>query len=130
MDGTDTTTLAGAQPMAVTMTASLIPVIPNSRLEAIEKAKTDQADAQRQREQVDSSLAGYITRCWESAKTVRQTVETTIVNDRKQVKGEYRAEVLGEIQKFGGSQTFIQHTGNKCTAAQSWIQDIVLLLLQ
>ena len=109
------------------MTASLVPVVPNSRLEEIEKAKqeTERQEAAKL-QAVNTRLSAHINTCFEGAKRVRQTVETTILNSRKQVKGQYKASILAEIQKFGGSQTFIQHTGNKCTAAQSWIQDIVL----
>ena len=40
--------------------------------------------------------------------------------------GEYPAEVLAEIRKFGGSETFIQSTGNKVSAAEAWLTDILI----
>lgn len=70
-----------------------------------------------------SSLSGYVSRCWQNAKTAKQPIEQQMMQSLRQRYGIYEADKLAAIREMGGSEIFALLTLTKCRAAESWIHD-------
>lgn len=75
---------------------------------------------------VVTELARHIEKCFAAAKKAKIAVEARLVDCAKRRKGEYDAEKLAQLERFGGVQTYLKYTGMKCRAAKSWMKDVVL----
>ena len=73
-----------------------------------------------------SQLAGLIWSFWEEAKRAKEDVEDTMELNIRQRNGEYTATKLADIQALGGSEIFMTLTDEKCTAAKSWLVDVLM----
>ena len=73
-----------------------------------------------------SSLAGHVRKCWDAAHYAKNQIEADMIESQRQRKGEYDPTLLARIKQFGGSEIFMQVTGTKCRAAESWLRDILL----
>ena len=81
---------------------------------------------ERQAQPVVLSLAAYVKRCWEAAKSAKQPIEHTMLQSLRQRSGEYPPDKLEAIRAQGGSEVFMHITEVKCRAAESWLRDILL----
>lgn len=81
----------------------------------------------RQQQPYIQSLAGYVRKCWDSARTAKmQTVEQRLLTNLRQRRGEYEPDLLADIKQQGGSEIFAMITSNKCRAASSWLRDTLM----
>jgi len=83
------------------------------------------AEQQRQRERPISELAQHIRECWQANRThkVNTGVQGVMLQCTRQRNGEYDAEDRGRL---GAVDVFINLTGLKCRAAESWIRDVLV----
>ncbi len=107
----------------------MLRVLNNEQLKEIEKKETEikaaiQTESQGNN-QVVSSLAGYIRKCWEDAKRAKIDIERQILANMRQRKGEYEPEKLAAIKAMKSSDVFMKITGVKCRNAKDWINDIL-----
>lgn len=78
-------------------------------------------------EPVVLSLAAYIDKCFERAKTSKDTMITErLLKCERQRRGEYDPDKLAMIRQTGGSDIYMMLTDIKCRAAESWIKDVLL----
>jgi len=77
-------------------------------------------------EPVVLSLAGYVRRCYEEAKTAKSDVTERLLRSERQRRGIYDPDKLAMIRQTGGSDIYMMLTDIKCRAAESWIKDVML----
>lgn len=85
-----------------------------------------QQEERRQREAFETSLAGHVRRCWDSARRAKRPVEERILRNLRQRNGEYDPEERAMIQESGAPEIYMMLTAVKCRAAKSWIRDVLL----
>ncbi|WP_433925051.1 portal protein [Vreelandella sp. 21] len=90
------------------------------------EAQQMQAEEERRRQLMESSLGAHIRRSWESAKTAKQEVEYRLLDCLRRRKGEYGPDKLAAIRKEGGAEIYMMLTATKCRAAGAWIRDIMM----
>ena len=73
-----------------------------------------------------SGISGHISSCWNKAKFAKQQITERLLKCERQRRGEYDPDKAVEIQQTGGSDIFMMITDVKCSAAKSWIQDVIL----
>lgn len=111
------------QPMQGTI-GGLIPVANNAALDA-EAERRRQAE-QQNNQPVVQGLAGHVKKCWSAAYLAKLDVEQRMLKSVRQRRGEYDPEVLGDIQKSGGTAVYMMVTSNKCRAASAWLHDTLM----
>jgi hypothetical protein len=105
--------------------------IPPAALEQQEaqRAKTAAAAQDAQNNPAPTQLAGFIKGRWEIFRNHRNTSagwsERLLVALRT-FNGQYDANKLNEIRKFGGSEVYLRLIAQKCRAATSLLRDIYL----
>lgn len=105
----------------------LIQVKNNEQLDREAQEARDRAAAlERQSQPAIQSLAAHVKRCWEAAKRAKEPIEQLMLKALRQRAGQYDPAVLADIQADGGNTTFMRLTDEKCNAAESWIEDILL----
>lgn len=72
-----------------------------------------------------SKLAAYIKDAWAAAVEAKKDIQIRMTACSRQLKGEYGAAKLAEIQKFGGSEQYMNMTEVKSRATKAWLKDIV-----
>jgi hypothetical protein len=72
------------------------------------------------------SLASYVRRCYEEAKTAKSDVTERLLRAERQRRGMYDPDKLAMIRETGGSDIYMMLTDIKCRAAESWIKDVIL----
>lgn len=73
---------------------------------------------------VITGLAGYIRKCWETARTAKeQSVEPEMIESLRQRNGEYSPRLKSELQQQGSALVYMLLTSNKCRAAASWLRE-------
>jgi hypothetical protein len=73
------------------------------------------------------SLAAYIEKCYEAAKTEKDSVVTErLLKCERQRRGEYDPDKAALIRETGGSDIYLMLTDIKCRAAESWIKDVTM----
>ncbi|WP_051261528.1 portal protein [Desulfovibrio inopinatus] len=91
------------------------------------EAQARAEDQARQAEQVAASLAAYVEKCWQAAKNAKSDIEEVMFSALRQRNGEYDPGILEKIGAAGGTSTiYMMLTDEKCTAAASWLEDILL----
>ena len=90
-----------------------------------QRLNTDQEESQIEDEFVMSSLAHYVLRCYEEAKTAKSDVTERLLRCERQRRGEYDPDKLAGIRDTGGSDIFMMLTDIKCRASESWIKDVM-----
>lgn len=80
----------------------------------------------RQQQPIITGLAGYVRRCWESARDAKQPIERMMLKALRQRRGDYEPDKLAQIRQAGGSEIFMMITETKCRGAESWLRDILL----
>jgi hypothetical protein len=103
-----------ALPDTVTVVAALPP--PGARF---------RAEKERQRTKPISELAQHIRECWQANHDhkVDTGVHEAMLECTRQRNGEYDAD---DAAKVGAIDVFINLTGLKCRAAESWIKDVLV----
>lgn len=80
-------------------------------------------------EQDPSRLVSYIKGQWEIFRNHRNTAagwsELLLISQRA-FDGQYDANKLNEIRRFGGSEVYMRMTAQKCRAASSLLRDIYI----
>lgn len=93
------------------------------------KAQEDQArkEAQEaQQEAVVLALAAYIRQCWQVAVDAKRPITERMLRALRARNGEYEPDKLAMITEQGTSAIYMRLTDEKCTAAESWLEDILL----
>ena len=71
-------------------------------------------------------IADYLQTCWIKAKDAKeQGVEPRILENMRQIDGEYEADKLTAIKQVGGSEVFMMITDAKVKNAGFWVDDIL-----
>ncbi len=112
--------------------SGVLQVIPPAALEQqLAQQAQDKATAQdaAQTQQVPDQLAGFIRGRWEIFRNHRNTSagwSERLLEAMRTFNGQYDANKLNEIRKFGGSEIFLRTVAQKCRAATSLLRDIYL----
>ena len=101
----------------------LIKVRNNDALAAEEKSKQDEQSPETK--PVIDSLAGYLRKCWETAKQAKQPIEQQMLKNLRQRHGVYENDKLTAIRQMGGTEVYVMLTLTKCRAAEAWVNDIM-----
>lgn len=101
-------------------------VVSNDAMVRAENARRDAEQAERNKEQVLSGLAGYVMPLWEDAKRAKNEIRPRLLMSLRQRRGDYEPDKLAEIRKIGGSEIYMMLTSVKCRAAGSWLRDALL----
>jgi hypothetical protein len=72
------------------------------------------------------SLAAYIDKCYQEAKSAKADITERLLRCERQRRGEYDPDKLAQIRETGGSDIYMMLTDIKCRAAESWIKDVML----
>lgn len=111
-------------------TQGLLRIVNNSDMVKQEQAKAiaDAAarDAQKQKDELLTGLAGFIMPLWDDAKRAKNEVRQRLIANLHQRRGEYEPDKLTAIRKTGGSEIYMMITSVKCRAAGSWLRDALL----
>jgi len=94
---------------------------------ALNNIKLTQAseESQIEDELVMSSLAQYVHKCYDEAKSAKSDVTERLLRCERQRRGEYDPDKLAGIKDTGGSDIFMMLTDIKCRASESWIKDVM-----
>lgn len=95
-------------------------------LDREEQAVRDAEQAEREREQFTSSLAGHLRKHWEQARDHKRTIEERMLQSRRALNGEYDPDKLSAIRKQGGSEIYMMLTATKAWGAKAWIREVLL----
>lgn len=71
-------------------------------------------------------LADRIRSAWTTNRDAKSDVERRMIANKRAVLGEYDPATLAAIREKDGSDVFIKITTVKCSAAKSWLKDILL----
>lgn len=106
----------------------LLRVVSNDEMVRREQNAAEQAEreAEKNKEQVLTGLAGFVMPLWEDAKRAKLEVRDRFLKNLRQRRGEYDPTKLAEIRKTGGSEIYMMLTSVKCRAAGSWLRDALL----
>ena len=87
----------------------------------------EEADQLEAREQW-SDLAAHIKKQFDRARRARDAEGITerLLNALRQYRGQYDAQTLAEIEKFGGSKVYSRLTSAKCRGASALLRDVFL----
>ena len=72
------------------------------------------------------SLAAYIDKCYQEAKSAKADITERLLKCERQRRGEYDPDKLAQIRQTGGADIYMMLTDIKCRAAESWIKDVML----
>ena len=107
----------------------------NSILQAKSLGQLEQEDADAATKEFNATkalnattqteLASFIQKCWQAARLARETITNRMLECLRQRNGVYDAETIHAIQQQGGSDIFMMLTEEKCTACESWLEDIL-----
>lgn len=108
-------------------------VIPPGALDRLEAQKAKDAaeaqDAAKISDVTASNLAGYIRTQYEMMRNHRNSASgwgERMIEALRTFNGQYSANKLNEIKKFGGSEAFARITAAKCRGASSLLRDVYL----
>ncbi|WP_428558538.1 MAG: hypothetical protein ACP59X_12020 [Solidesulfovibrio sp. DCME] len=104
----------------------LLLVKSNTQLEAEEREEALQR-VQSRRDHFQSNLASHIQSCWQAARQAKEEVQRRMLRALRQRNGLYEPDKLAAIQEEGGPLVFMMLTDEKCTAAEAWLEDILLV---
>ena len=110
--------------------AGVMQVIPPAALEAqLAQRAQDQAQANQPQEQDPQQLVGYIRGQFEIFRNHRNTAagwSERLLASLRTFNGQYDANQLQNIRRFGGSEVYARIIAQKCRAASSLLRDIYL----
>lgn len=106
------------------------PAVLDARLAEKAKQKAQADDAAQASEETLSSLASHIHTQFEIFKSHRNSTAagwtTRLLDAQRTFNGQYDAEKLSQIQKFGGSEVYARLIAMKCRGATSLLRDVYL----
>ena len=79
---------------------------------------------ERQQSPVIDNLARYVQSKWEIAKTHRYDITDRLTDCLRRRRGIYDPQKKADIESVGGSDIYMNITGNKCVGAKAWLGDI------
>jgi hypothetical protein len=106
-------------------------VVSNAQLSAAERAADEEAAAARQaNEPIMTNLASYIRTQFRMMQNHRNTEmsgwSNRLLNALRVFNGQYDAQRLAEIRRFGGSEVYARIVAMKCRGASSLLRDVYL----
>jgi len=106
-------------------------VVTNAQLSAAERAADEEAAAARQaNEPIMTNLASYIRTQFRMMQNHRNTEmsgwSNRLLNALRVFNGQYDAQRLAEIRRFGGSEVYARIVAMKCRGASSLLRDVYL----
>jgi hypothetical protein len=106
-------------------------VVTNAQLSAAERAADEEAAAARQaNEPIMTNLASYIRTQFRMMQNHRNTEmsgwSSRLLNALRVFNGQYDAQRLAEIRRFGGSEVYARIVAMKCRGASSLLRDVYL----
>ena len=106
-------------------------VVNNAQLTAAERAANEEAAAARQaNEPIMTNLASYIRTQFTMMQNHRNTEQSgwssRLLNALRVFNGQYDAQRLAEIRRFGGSEVYARIVSMKCRGASSLLRDVYL----
>jgi len=106
-------------------------VVNNAQLTAAERAADEEAAAARQaNEPIMTNLASYIRTQFTMMQNHRNTEQSgwssRLLNALRVFNGQYDAQRLAEIRRFGGSEVYARIVSMKCRGASSLLRDVYL----
>jgi hypothetical protein len=105
----------------------LLKVVSNDQLNAQEQRDAAlQEAAIANNAPVLQGLAAYIMKCWEAARSAKQTIIPRLLSAQLARQGEYESQKLAAIREFGGSEEYARVTANKSRVAEAWLRDVYL----
>lgn len=114
------------KPRPQALKLGLLSVVPDSALMEQEKAESAKRANQLQTRPEVRGLAAHVHACWQAAKQAKQPIERRMLMCQRMRKGEYEPDHLLDIKQKGGSEVFMMLPDEKCSAAASWLRDILL----
>src|SRR6185369_12354876 len=105
------------------------PAALEQRLAQEAQDKADMADSIANQQATPTQLAGYIKGRWEIFRNHRNTQagwSERMLMCLRTFGGQYDANKLNEIRRFGGSEVYLRVIAQKCRAATSLLRDIYL----
>jgi hypothetical protein len=110
--------------------ASVLATLPTTDEMSEEQKKKKQARLNKPL--YTSKLAAYIRKNFDVAKSSRTSasngklsIDTRLIESRRQVECIYDPDTLHAIEEFGGTKEYDPMTIQKCLVAESWIKDIM-----
>lgn len=80
--------------------------------------------AEENNEPMIQSLAHYIRRCWEEAKSAKETtVEPRMLKSLRQRRGQYDPDLEQQLKSQGSTLIYMMLTSNKCRSAAAWLRE-------
>lgn len=114
-------------------TQGVLRVIPPGALDRMEANKNREAaaaqDAAKLSDVAVTNLAGYIRSQFEMMRNHRNSASgwtERLLDALRTFNGQYSAQKLSEIRKFGGSEAYARITAAKCRGASSLLRDVYL----
>lgn len=104
----------------------LVVAISNEQMMAGERDRARGEDEALQNERVESGLAAYVRRRWETARRAKQPIERRIMRNLRQRNGEYEPDHLQQIKDQGQEPIYMLLTTIKCRSAKAWIRDTLM----
>lgn len=69
-------------------------------------------------------LASYIRKCWEEAKSAKETtVEPRMLKSLRQRRGQYDPDLEAILKSQGSTLVYMMLTSNKCRSAAAWLRE-------
>jgi hypothetical protein len=97
-----------------------------SRMED-DKRRAEKEAEDRQTQSMIQGLAGHVRTCWEAARNAMDSdVKDRLFKCLRQRAGVHDPDIAAAIKEKGGSDVYMMLTDEKCTATESWIEDILL----
>lgn len=120
--------ITGSSAPGTTLAAGgMVPIKTLAQMQTEERDSAARAAAANN-QPVVQGLAGYIRKCWQSARQAKeQTVEGRMLQSIRQRRGEYDPNVLAQIQEQSSSGIYMMLTANKCRSAGAWLRDVLLV---
>ncbi len=106
----------------------MLHVVSNSALIEKEEQEAQEKRAldERQNSPTILGLAAYLRTCWNAAHQSKMPIQQKMLRALRQRNGEYEADKLSNIQKYGGSEVYMLITETKCRSGEGWMRDILL----
>lgn len=98
----------------------------NADLDQMEQEKKRQLD-ESQRQPLVLNLASHVRTCWSAARQAKEAeIQERMFKCLRQRSGVHDPDIAAAIKAKGGSDVYMMLTDEKCTAAESWLEDILL----
>lgn len=113
-------------------TGGALRIVSEGELQQQEAAEAKQAfearEAEKNAQQVESSIGNHIRKRWEEFRRHRssENITTRLLDALRAYDGSYNAKKAMEISQFGGSDVFARITSVKCRGASALLRDVYM----